>query len=152
MTQERKAVKAKFFFDNGDEVTVLTKDERERECMSAIARATMCKRDRDGNMEEVIAIVRRSIHTRESIAATPSAMLTIALRLLDHVFDDMPEEMKPVCAAGIMQEVGKLSGGKVISGTATLGIDKQGMNEALGMVAKAILDGLKDKEADDPEE
>lgn len=143
MTQDRKAVKAKFFFDNGDEVTVLTKNERERDCMTAIARATMCKREREGDMEEVIAIVRRSIRTRECTAATANMLLSTAVRLVESVLDEVDEDMKPKVISLVMEKLAELAGAQVIRGNISVGLKKDEMLEALSMVTQAIQDGIK---------
>lgn len=153
MTQDRKAVKVRFFFDNGDEVTVLTKNDRERDCMTALAKATMCKREKDGDMEEVIAIVRRSIRTRECTAATANMILSAAVRLVENVVEDLEEETKTKAIGLVMEKLAELAGAQVIRGNISAGLQKDGMLEALGMVAQAIQDGIKaQKESKDSEE
>lgn len=145
MTQDRKAVKVKFFFDNGDEVTVLTKNDTERDCMTALARATMCKREREGDMEEVIAVVRRSTRTREVMVASANTLLSAAVRSVETVLNEADEEDKPKVVSLVVEKLAELAGGQVIKGSLSVGLKKDDMLEALGTIVQAIQDGLKAK-------
>lgn len=108
MNAERKATKVKFWFDNGDEVVVLTKSDRDRVCMTTIANAVMCYRPKDGDMEQAIVMVRRENKTHTALNAATQVIFEHIGELLQTATEDIPAAMRPLAVIPlVLKAIGK---------------------------------------------